>query len=167
MKNNLEKPSLEYLFESKRLEKPSDDFLCSLNERVKGHALASLSKESYSRKFVKPFAFVIAFTLAFGVMQSYESFFYDAYNYTGSEPETQSSTRIDETHIHNLSIIQNLEIVASTPLTENVTHSDLQLEDKSSFVEQNLKFDYSGAFEISYLSNVEYSQDDLFARSTF
>ena len=110
---------------------------------------------------------MIAFTLAFGVMQSYESFFYDAYNYTGSEPETQSSTRIDETHIHNLSIIQNLEIVASTPLTENVTHSDLQLEDKSSFVEQNLKFDYSGAFEISYLSNAEYSQDDLFARSTF
>ena len=66
-----------------------------------------------------------------------------------------------------LSILENLE---QTDFDIQMS-GDIELSqsdfDRSSFVEQKMVLDQEGTFEVGYLSNLEYDQNDLFVRYAF
>ena len=48
-----DKPTLDELFQSKKLDVPDEDFWNGFQDRVKGHAIASLSRRSKTAKIRK------------------------------------------------------------------------------------------------------------------
>ena len=65
MSSNEQKPTLENLFQSKKYDIPSDEFWNELQDQVKGRALASLARPSFSSKCVKSSVFILPVILAF------------------------------------------------------------------------------------------------------
>tara|TARA_B100000941_G_C28464024_1_gene532424 strand:+ start:180 stop:683 length:504 start_codon:yes stop_codon:yes gene_type:complete len=167
MNSNDQKPTLENLFQSKRYDVPSEEFWDDLQDQVKGRALASLARPSFFSKFVKSSIFILPVILAFAFFSKIVS---------SDNSEVVNSSEIESTtedHIdfsfekESLAIIQNLE---ESEFDLEIPNNSLVISsvvDKDSFVEHSLQLDIESAFEVEYLSNIKYDQDDLFARYTF
>ena len=167
MNSNDQKPTLENLFQSKRYDVPSEEFWDDLQDQVKGRALASLARPSFFSKFVKSSIFILPVILAFAFFSKIVS---------SDNSEVVNSSEIESTtedHIdfsfekESLAIIQNLE---ESEFDLEIPNNSLVISsvvDKDSFVEHSLQLDTESAFEVEYLSNIKYDQDDLFARYTF
>ncbi len=167
MNSNDQKPTLENLFQSKRYDVPSEEFWDDLQDQVKGRALASLARPSSFSKCVKSSIFILPVILAF-------AFFSKIVSSDNSEVVNSSEIKsTTEDHIdfsfekESLAIIQNLE---ESEFDLEIPNNSLVISsvvDKDSFVEHSLQLDIESAFEVEYLSNIKYDQDDLFARYTF
>ena len=167
MNSNDQKPTLENLFQSKKYDLPSDEFWNDLQDQVKGRALASLARPNFSIKFIKSSIFVlpviILFALFSKIIPSENSEIA-----ISSEIKTNTEEKIDySSDKESLAIIQNLEESDFDLEIPNDSLAISSVVDKDSFVEHSLQLDTESAFEVEYLSNIEYDQDDLFARYTF
>ena len=167
MNSNDQKPTLEDLFQSKKYDIPADEFWNDLQDQVKGRALASLSRSNFSSNCVKASIFVLPAILAFIFFSKIASSDNSQIVITSkikSTTEEQIDYYFDK---ESLAIIQTLE---ESEFDLEILGDSLAISsvvDKDSFVEHSLQLDTESAFEVEYLSNIEYNQDDLFARYTF
>mgnify|MGYP001288802380 FL=1 len=167
MNSNDKKPTLENLFQSKKYDIPSEKFWNDLQDQVKGRALASLARPSFSSKCVKSSVFILPVILAFVLFSKIVSSD-NSEIVISSEIKSTTEEQIDFSFDkESLAIIQNLE---ESEFDLEIPNNSLVISsvvDKDSFVEHSLQLDIESAFEVEYLSNIEYDQDDLFARYTF
>ena len=167
MNSNDQKPTLENLFQSKKYDLPSDEFWNDLQDQVKGRALASLARPSVAGMCVKSSIFLLPVILAFVFFSKIVSSD-NSEIVISSEIRSTTEERIDYSFgKESLAIIQNLEeseFVLEIPSDSFVISS---VVDEDSFVEHRLQLDTESAFEVEYLSNIEYDQDDLFAQNIF
>ena len=167
MNSNDKKPTLENLFQSKKYDIPSEKFWNDLQDQVKGRALASLARPSFSSKCVKSSVFILPVILAFVLFSKIVSSD-NSEIVISSEIKSTTEEQIDLSFDkESLAIIQNLE---ESEFDLEIPNNSLVISsvvDKDSFVEHSLQLDIESAFEVEYLSNIEYDQDDLFARYTF
>tara|TARA_Y200000002_G_C22579335_1_gene620153 strand:- start:494 stop:997 length:504 start_codon:yes stop_codon:yes gene_type:complete len=161
------KPSLNNLFESKKLDLPKDDFWKKLQNDVKGEVFASASRPSISHRILKSTLFTLpVFLLVLFVFQR---------NHIGNESillndieKISNEISLTSTDIvkQNRSILQSLEESEYDLLVTNTDLVEIDLE-TSSFVVKTLKLEQPDSFETQFLNNNEYRPDDLFARFTF
>jgi len=167
MSSNDQKPTLEDLFQSKKYDIPSDEFWNDLQDQVKGRALASLARPSFSTKCIKSSIFVLPVILVFVFFSKIVSSD-DSGIVISSQIKPTTEEQINYSFDkESLAIIQNLE---ESEFDLEIPSDSLVISsvvDEDSFVEHNLQLDKESAFEVEYLSNIEYDQDDLFARYTF
>jgi|TARA_A200000113_G_scaffold224638_1_gene243062 hypothetical protein len=167
MNSNDQKPTLENLFQSKKYDIPSDEFWNDLQDQVKGRALASLARPSIASKCVKSSIFilpVILFFVFFSKIVSTDN----SEIVNSSEIKSTTEEQIDySSDKESLAIIQNLEESEFDLEIPSDSFAISSVIDEDSFVEHSLQLDTESAFEVEYLSNIEYDQDDLFARYTF
>ena len=167
MNSNDKKPTLEILFQSKKYDIPSEKFWNDLQDQVKGRALASLARPSFSSKCVKSSVFILPVILAFVLFSKIVSSD-NSEIVISSEIKSTTEEQIDFSFDkESLAIIQNLE---ESEFDLEIPNNSLVISsvvDKDSFVEHSLQLDTESAFEVEYLSNIEYDQDDLFAQYTF
>ena len=167
MNSNDKKPTLENLFQSKKYDIPSEKFWNDLQDQVKGRALASLARPSFSSKCVKSSVFILPVILAFVLFSKIVSSD-NSEIVISSEIKSTTEEQIDLSFDkESLAIIQNLE---ESEFDLEIPNNSLVISsvvDKDSFVEHSLQLDIESAFEVEYLSNIEYDQDVLFARYTF
>lgn len=161
------KPSLNNLFESKKLDLPKDDFWEKLQKDVKGEVFASASRPSISHRILKSTLFTLpVFLLVLFVFQrnhvGYESIFLSDIEKFSSEMPLNSTDNVKQ----NRSILQSLEESEYDLLVTNTDLVEIDLE-TSSFVVKTLKLEQPDSFETQFLNNNEYRPDDLFARFTF
>jgi hypothetical protein len=167
MNSNDQKPTLENLFQSKKYDIPSDEFWNDLQDQVKGRALASLARPSFSSKCVKSSIFILPAILVFVFFSKIVSSD-NSEIVISSEIKSTTGEQIEYSFDKkSLAIIQKLE---ESEFDLEISSDSLVISsvvDKDSFVEHSLQLDTESAFEVEYLSNIEYDQDDLFARYTF
>ena len=167
MNSNDQKPTLENLFQSKKYDIPSDEFWNDLQDQVKGRALASLARPSIASKCVKSSIFilpVILFFVFFSKIVSTDN----SEIVNSSEIKSTTEEQIDySSDKESLAIIQNLEESEFDLEIPSDSFAISSVIDEDSFVEHSLQLDTESAFEVEYLSNIEYDQDALFARYPF
>ena len=161
------KPSLNNLFESKKLDLPKDDFWKKLHNDVKGEVFASASRPSISHRILKStlFALPIFFLVLFVFQRNHvgnESILLSDIDKFSNEISLYSTDILKK----NRSILQNLEESEYDLLVTNTDLVEIDLE-TSSFVVETLKLEQPDSFETQFLNNNEYRPDDLFARFTF
>ena len=161
------KPSLNNLFESKKLDLPKDDFWEKLQNDVKGEVFASASRPSISHLILKSSLFTLpVFLLVLFVFQrnhlGHESILLSNIEKISSEISLNSTYNVKQ----NRSILQNLEESEYDLLVTNTDLVEIDLE-TSSFVVKTLKLEQPDSFETHFLNNNEYRLDDLFTRFTF
>ena len=112
---NDQKPSLEDLFSSKKMDRPSEEFWENFQDEVRSKALSSIAKEQSSKNFKhRLYASVTIFSLFFSIIH-----YFDLFNNDSNE---------------NIpSIVENLpnkpaSVVASS-FENSLIDSDMQLED--------------------------------------
>ena len=161
------KPSLNYLFESKKLDLPKDDFWKKLQNDVKGEVFASASRPSISHRILKSTLFTLpVFLIVLFAFQrnylGYESILLNDIEKISNEISLSSTDNVKQ----NRSILQSLEESEYDLLVTNTDLVEIDLE-TSSFVVKTLKLEQPDSFETQFLNNNEYRPDDLFARFTF
>jgi hypothetical protein len=167
MNSNDQKPTLENLFQSKKYDIPSDEFWNDLQDQVKGRALASLARPSIASKCVKSSIFILPVILFFVLFSKIVSTD-NSEIVNSSEIKSTTEEQIDySSDKESLAIIQNLEESEFDLEIPSDSFAISSVIDEDSFVEHSLQLDTESAFEVEYLSNIEYDQDDLFARYTF
>tara|TARA_B100000212_G_scaffold271751_1_gene211147 strand:+ start:2010 stop:2513 length:504 start_codon:yes stop_codon:yes gene_type:complete len=167
MSINKNKPSLNSLFESKKLDLPKDDFWEKLQNDVKGEVFASASRPNISHRILKSTLFTLPiFLIVPFVLQKnnlgYESKLLSNIDNISIETSLNSSENVRQ----NRSILQSLEESEYDLLVTNTDFVEIDLE-TSSFVVKTLKLEQPESFETQFLNNKEYRPDDLFARFTF
>ena len=167
MNSNDQKPTLENLFQSKKYDIPSDEFWNDLQDQIKGSALASLARPSIASRCVKSSIFFLPVILAIVFFSKFISSD-NSEIVISSEIRSTNEEQIDYSFDReSLAIIQNLE---ESEFDLEITSDSFAISsvvDEDSFVEHRLQLDTESAFEVEYLSNIEYDQDDLFAQYTF
>ena len=161
------KPSLNNLFESKKLDLPKEDFWKKLQNDVKGEVFASASRPSISHRILKSTLFTLpVFLIVLFVFQGnhhgYESILLSDIEKISNEISLSSTDNVKQ----NRSILQSLEESEYDLLVTNTDLVEIDLE-TSSFVVKTLKLEQPDSFETQFLNNNEYRPDDLFARFTF
>ena len=167
MRIDKNKPSLNNLFESKKLDLPNDDFWEKLQNDVKGEVFASASRSSISHRTLKFTLFSLPiFLLALFVFQRNHLGFDSILLSDSDKIPTKTSLSSKDSTKQNLSILQKLEESEYDLLVTSIDLAEINLE-SSSFVEKTLKMEQPDSFETQFLNNDEYRQNDLFARFTF
>jgi len=157
-----EKPSLDELFQSKKLDVPSDDFWDGFQDRVRDRALTSVVQRSKfsitSKTIIFSASASCAFLLAiFFYLQSPSSPVQSS-EFVEESGETPRST--DAVFLDDL-VGQDVEVVSSYVV-------DSKLSDKSLYVHHALEWaDEESSFEERTIKEKEFQQPDLFAQFTF
>ena len=158
-----EKPSLDELFQSKKLDVPSDDFWDGFQDRVRDRTLTSVVQRS---RFL-----ITSKTIIFSVPASIACLlavlFYlhspsspvqlsESVEVSGDIPESSS----DAVFLDDLPG-QDMEVVSSYVV-------DSKLSDQSLYVHHSLEWaDEESSFEEHTIKEKEFQQPDLFAQFTF
>ena len=161
MKHN-DKPSLDELFQSKKLDVPSDDFWDDFQDRVRDRALTSVVQRS--RFTITPKTTI--FSLSASVACLLAIFFYFQHSTSTVEfPEVvqeskETAKTSDAVFLDDL-VGQDVEVVSSYAV-------DSKLSDQSLYVHHELEWaDEESSFEEHTIKEKEFQQPDLFAQFTF
>ena len=164
------KPSLNSLFESKKLDLPKTQFWDQFQNEVKGKVVASASRPNLSQRFAKISTIIVpVFLLSILYIQN----FLGGPNFSVPDERSVRRQAIDEFSLRtklekdkSLSILQNLEESQYDVLLSSIVFEKGNSE-STTFVEKSLKLDQTDSFETQFLNNFEYRQDDVFAQYTF
>ncbi|MBT3637980.1 MAG: hypothetical protein HN531_13660 [Opitutae bacterium] len=158
-----EKPSLDELFQSKKLDVPSDDFWDGFQDRVRDRALTSVVQRSKFSTVSK--AIVFSVPASFACLLA-------VFFYLQSPPSPVQSTefvqQLDEISMSPADAVflddlagQDVEVVSSHVV-------DSKLSDQSLYVHHALEWaDEDSSFEEHTIKEKEFQQPDLFAQFTF
>jgi hypothetical protein len=158
-----EKPSLDELFQSKRLDVPSDDFWDGFQDRVRDRALTSVVQRTKLSLTAKTIILSVSASLAcllavFFYLQSPSSpvlspeFVVQSDEISGSPPDAVLFDDLAG---------QDVEVVSSYVV-------DSKLSDQNLYVHHTLEWsDEDSSFEEHTIKEKEFQQPDLFAQFTF
>ena len=161
MKHN-DKPSLDELFQSKKLDVPSDDFWDNFQDRVRDRALTSVVQRS--RFTVTPKTTI--FSLSASVACLLAIFFYFQHStstveFTEFVQESKETAKNSDAVFLDDLVGQDVEVVSSYAV-------DSKLSDHSLYVHHELEWaDEESSFEEHTIKEKEFQQPDLFAQFTF
>ena len=161
MKHN-DKPSLDELFQSKKLDVPSDDFWDDFQDRVRDRALTSVVQRS--RFTITPKT--IIFSLSASVACLLAIFFYlqpssSTVEFPNSFRNRRKSAKTSDAVFLDDLVGQGVEVVSSYAV-------DSKLSDQSLYVHHELEWaDEESSFEEHTIKEKEFQQPDLFAQFTF
>ena len=111
---NDQKPSLEDLFSSKKMDRPSEEFWENFQDEVRSKTLSSIAKEQSSKNFKhRVYASVTIFSLVFSILH-----YFDLFN--------------DESNGNTSSIVVNLP---------DKTVSVVANSDENSFIDSDIKLE--------------------------
>jgi hypothetical protein len=158
-----EKPSLDELFQSKKLDVPSDDFWDGFQDRVRDRTLTSVVQRSRFLITSKTIIFSVPASIAcllavLFYLQSPSSpvQLSESVEVSGDIPESSS----DAVFLDDLPG-QDMEVVSSYVV-------DSKLSDQSLYVHHSLEWaDEESSFEEHTIKEKEFQQPDLFAQFTF
>ena len=161
MKHN-DKPSLDELFQSKKLDVPSDDFWDDFQDRVRDRALTSVVQRSRFTITSK----TIIFSLSASVACFLTLFFYFQPSSSTAEiskfvQESKETVKTSDAVLLDDLVGQEVEVVSSYVV-------DSKLSDQSLYVHHELEWaDKESSFEEHMIKEKEFQQPDLFAQFTF
>lgn len=161
MKHN-DKPSLDELFQSKKLDVPSDDFWDDFQDRVRDRALTSVVQRSKFTITPK----TIIFSLSASVACLLAIFFYLQPSSSTVEisefvQESKVTAKTSDAVLLDDLVGQEVEVVSSYVV-------DSKLSDQSLYVHHELEWaDEESSFEEHMIKEKEFQQPDLFAQFTF
>ena len=157
-----DKPSLDELFQSKKLDVPSDDFWDGFQERVHDRALTSVVQRDNFTNTSK----IIAFSFSVSFVCLLAIFFYpEDSSSTVHFPEAVEASNetiipLDKVFLDDLAG-QDVEVVSSYVV-------DSKLSDQSLYVHKELEWaDEESSFEEHTIKEKEFQQPDFFAQFTF
>ena len=168
MKTSRDKPTLDYLFESKKFDLPEECFWDDFQDQVKYRVLSSITRSSFSQMLVKKSVILVPLILFSLYLMS--PFFHDVRNMQSAVPrldDLSNQASASEFAIKHIEVLQDLE---NTNYEVVMTDSGIDMPfhfEPSSFVEETLRLGDKDSYENQYLSNAELNQDDVFARFTF
>ena len=161
MKHN-DKPSLDELFQSKKLDVPSDDFWDDFQDRVRDRALTSVVQRS--RFTITPKTIIFSFSASVACLLTI-FFYFQSSSSTVDFPEFVQESKAmaktsDAVFLDDL-VGQDVEVVSSYVV-------DSKLSDQSLYVHHELEWaDEESSFEEHTIKEKEFQQPDLFAQFTF
>lgn len=167
MKQNHDKPTLESLFESKKLDLPSDVFWEELQNRVKGRALASLSRHSISRRLYISSALLapaILFVISFFVLNDPVA---NLDSFSISNPEKSNGSLPKPMNPEDVAILMNLESREYELISVDSDIVSFDSSASSSFVKEEISLPTHDTFDTEFLSNVVPNRLGPTARFTF
>ncbi len=161
MKHN-DKPSLDELFQSKKLDLPSDDFWDDFQDRVRDRALTSVVQRS--RFTITPKTFIFSFSSSVACLLAI-FFYFQPSSSTVEFPkfvqESKESTMTSDSVFLDDLVGQDVEVVSSYVV-------DSKLPDQNLYVHHKLEWaDKESSFEDHTIKEKEFQQPDLFAQFTF
>ena len=161
MKHN-DKPSLDELFQSKKLDVPSDDFWDDFQDRVRDRALTSVVQRS--RFTITPKTIIFSFSASVACLLAI-FFYFQPSSSTVEFPEfvqeSKETTKTSDAVFLDDLVGQDVEVVSSYVV-------DSKLSDQSLYVHHELEWaDEESSFEEHTIKEKEFQQPDLFAQFTF
>lgn len=157
-----EKPSLDELFQSKKLDVPSDDFWDGFQDRVRDRALTSVVQRS--RYSITSKTIILSVPASLACLIAVLFYLQSPPSPSQSSELVQNSSELslpsDAVFLDDLSG-QDVEVVSSYVV-------DAKLSDQSLYVHHELEWaDDESSFEEHTIKEKEFQQADLFAQFTF
>jgi hypothetical protein len=160
---HIEKPSLDELFNSKKLDVPSDEFWDSFQDRVHERALTSVVQST-------PFSLAskrVIWSLPLSLVCFVAVFLYFTYPFSSSNtPAVANNTKDIQTApvevlLANDPLVGDFEVVSPFVV-------DPKLSDQSLYVHNSMEWiDEESSFEEPTINEQKLQQQDLFAQFTF
>ena len=167
MKPENTKPSLESLLQSKKLDQPSEIFWNDFQDQVKGRALASLSQKTLPQRCTRYMCVALPVVIIALIGVNLSSYLTKPDDFVENEAQTIAITTPSESNLENLAFIEELESQEIVGSSSDESFISLSSSDRESYVDHSFHLEKDDAYEVQYLSNLEYHRDDLLARHTF
>ena len=170
MKPTQDKPTLEELLASKKLDAPKDAFWENFDKQVHGKAMASNSLRNRAQVFLQP-------ALLFSLFFSFYFFMAEDSSISKNLSVIESSSQFDDKpsvfveeldHLNNDKLlIEELENSVFDVVSVDENSELLNPPVNSSFVENSIRFGDPKTSDTFLTSVIEYSQDELSTRYIF